>query len=175
MLNLGVMGRGPAASCCWVSAHPEQVLAVEHRVRLRAEQLWKLWEWEMEVITEGTNSPKFTLSGSPPLPPPTFLCLCLWLSVTTFLPLAASAPFQKYITHLKSFFLKSLSLSHTCLPVPVVSLCVHLSVSLDASFKIESLLGGGGGVQVVRHSLQPWLLDHYDSIISSNGGRAADA
>lgn len=33
-------------------------------------ELWKLREWEMEVITEGTNSPKLTLSATgPPLHP----------------------------------------------------------------------------------------------------------
>lgn len=139
----------------------------------------------MEVITEGTNSPKLTLSGSPPRPPPTpflprvfasgslslslchnFLSLrCLQMSRPAILhPLS----FQKRITHLKSFLFQ-VSPCHMSLQV---SLCVYLSVHSDTSLSDCVRLRG---VQVFRHSLQPRLLDHYYSIISSDGGHAADA
>lgn len=127
----------------------------------------------MEVIMEGTNSPKLTLSGSPPLPPPTpFTPPPLYSPVFAsgslsqlFLPSAVSechAPpvlhplcFQEHITHLKKVsFSKSrpvtrVSPSPGCLPLRrSIRPLRHITLGLCAS-------GGSPGFQTLSPTSAP--------------------
>lgn len=162
--------------------------------QLRARKLWKLWEWEMDVITGSTNSSKLTLSGSltPPSPLPS-PCFRLWLSTSTFFPSAVSVHQARTTchsrtseahTHLKTLSFPALPLSyadleaagHPSSPSCSPTICKSIDLSIcRASQTHHAQIVCLEGVQVFRHSLQPRLLDHYYSIISSNGGRAADA
>ena len=128
----------------------------------------------MEVITEGTNSPKLTLSASPPLQPPTnhlfFLSLFFFflvfasgcLSQLSFSPLpanitpdhAAPPPSLSLLseTHytFKKFFLFPVSACHMCTPKSAFLLSLSLSLRLSVFLSVHSDTSLSDCVRLVR-------------------------
>lgn len=141
----------------------------------------------MEVITEVSNSLI--------LPPCLLLALSLWQSTSSpfFLVFASgclsqlsfSLLPQNIIPNHSASLLSKLHYTFKKFPFPrhfFLSLFIYLAIYPSVHPAIQPsrhvtlrLCVCLEGAQVFRHSLQPRLLDHYYSIISGDGGHAADA